>query len=181
MSDAKPPAAKPTKEATKAPEARPVALDERKLKYAELVAILDGLQPSELMAMLRDGRGVVRANAALGLAALGQAPDAEGIYNLPCQPAEPTRALMARLAEAAGRPLTVARMPAPLLWVLSLAMPILKEAGEMAYQWEEPFVVDDARFRARFGDLLTPRDEAARATLAWGQATFGPAARARAA
>jgi len=82
MSDAKPPAAKPTKDATKTPEAKPAALDERsaggllerKLKYAELVAMRDGLQASELLAMLRDGRGVVRANAALGLAALGQAP-----------------------------------------------------------------------------------------------------------
>jgi hypothetical protein len=37
----------------------------------------------------------------------------------------------------------------------------------MAYQWEEPFVVDDARFRARFGELATPLDVAARETVAW--------------
>jgi hypothetical protein len=47
----------------------------------------------------------------------------------------------------------------------------------MAYQWEEPFEVDDAKFRARFGDLATPRDEAARQTVAWGRATFGGAAK----
>ena len=58
-------------------------------------------------------------------------------------------------------------------------MPILREVNEMAYQWEEPFEVDDARFRARFGDLTTPRDEAARQTVAWAQATFGGAPAAR--
>jgi hypothetical protein len=40
----------------------------------------------------------------------------------------------------------------------------------MAYQWEEPFVVDDARFRARFGDLATPLDAAARETVAYARA-----------
>jgi hypothetical protein len=35
----------------------------------------------------------------------------------------------------------------------------------MVYQFEEPFLVDDARFRARFGDLATPFDEAARETV----------------
>ena len=54
-------------------------------------------------------------------------------------------------------------------------MPILRELREMAYQWEEPFVVDDARFRARYGDLATPRAEAARQTVAWGKAAFGGA------
>ena len=78
--DAKAPPASPSKpakagpDAAKPPEAKPVALDERKLRYAELVAMKEALSASELMGMLRDGRGLVRANAALGLAALGQAP-----------------------------------------------------------------------------------------------------------
>lgn len=76
--DAKAPPAAPTKpakaaEPTKPVEVTPLALDERKLKYAELAAARAGLVASELIAMLRDGRGLVRANAALGLAAIGQA------------------------------------------------------------------------------------------------------------
>jgi hypothetical protein len=113
---------------------------------------------------------------AAGLAALGQDPEASGIFNLPCQPAEPTRALMARLAAAAGVPLAASRMSPLLLKLLALGTPILREVNEMAYQWEAPFVVDDAKFRARFGLLPTALDEAARATAAWGRATFGPAA-----
>ena len=44
----------------------------------------------------------------------------------------------------------------------------------MQYQFEEPFLVDDARFRARFGDTVTPLDEGARATVAWAREAFQP-------
>ncbi len=87
---AEPAKAEPAKSAeAPAPAAKPtsVALDERRMKYAELAAVKEILVPGELIAMLRDGRAIVRANAALGLAALGQAPpelvtllrDSEGI------------------------------------------------------------------------------------------------------
>ena len=112
-------------------------------------------------------------DVAAGLAKLGQDPGAEGTYMLPCQPAEPTRALVDHLAAALGRPITTRRMPPLLLKGLGLFMPIIRELAEMAYQWEEPFVVDDARFRTRYGDLAAARDEAARQTLAWGRAAFG--------
>ena len=114
-------------------------------------------------------------DVAAGLAALGQDPGAEGIFHLPCQPAESTLALVARLANALGQPITLSRIPRLALKLLSLGMPILKEVNEMAYQWEEPFVVDDARFRARYGDLAASGDEAARATVAWARQAFGPA------
>jgi nucleoside-diphosphate-sugar epimerase len=117
-------------------------------------------------------------DVAAGLAALGQDPGAEGIFHLPCQAAESTLELVARLANALGRPITLSRIPPLALKLMSFAMPILKEVNEMAYQWEEPFVVDDARFRARYGDLAAPRDEAARATVAWARQAFGGAAQA---
>jgi len=117
-------------------------------------------------------------DVAAGLAALGQDPGAEGIFHLPCQPAESTLELVARLANALGRPIALSRIPPLVLKLMSFAMPILKEVNEMAYQWEEPFVVDDARFRARYGDLVAPRDEAARATVAWARQAFGGAVQA---
>jgi nucleoside-diphosphate-sugar epimerase len=115
-------------------------------------------------------------DVAAGLARLGQDPTAEGTFMLPCQPAEPTRALVEHLAAALGRPILTSRMPPLLLKGLGLFMPILRELGEMAYQWEERFEVDDARFRLRYGSLAAPRDEAARQTVAWGRARFGGAA-----
>jgi nucleoside-diphosphate-sugar epimerase len=114
-------------------------------------------------------------DVAAGLAALGLDPEADGAFMLPCHPAETTRQLVDRFATALGRPIALGRIPPLALKLLAFAMPILKEVNEMAYQWEERFEVDDTRFRARFGDLTTPRDEAARRTVAWAQATYGGA------
>ncbi|HEX3766468.1 MAG TPA: HEAT repeat domain-containing protein [Kofleriaceae bacterium] len=63
------PAARPAAK----PAAQPPALDERPLKFADLAPFAAQLDAGDLVASLRDGRGVVRANAALGLAAVGQA------------------------------------------------------------------------------------------------------------
>lgn len=85
MSDTKPPVppARPTAKTdeTKAAKAasparpaagKPPALDERPLRFVDLAPYAAQLDPDELVAMLRDGRGHVRANAALGLAAVNQ-------------------------------------------------------------------------------------------------------------
>jgi nucleoside-diphosphate-sugar epimerase len=115
-------------------------------------------------------------DVAAGLAALGQDAGAEGTFMLPCRPAVTTRELVARLAAALGRPIAVSRLSPLLVSLLALGMPILREMKEMAYQWEEPFVIDDSRFRARYGDLSTLEEEAARATLEWAKATYSAGA-----
>ena len=51
----------------------PVAMDARFLEYEELVAAKTSLVAADLILALRDGREIVRANAALGLAAIGHA------------------------------------------------------------------------------------------------------------
>jgi hypothetical protein len=70
-------------------------------------------------------------------------------------------------------------MPPLLLRGFGLFMPILRELREMAYQWDEPFEVDDARFRARYGALAATRAEAAKQTVEWGKAAYGAAAAAK--
>jgi len=57
---------------SKPPVASLPALDERPLRFVDLAPFAAQLSADELIAMLRDGRGVVRANAALGLAAVNQ-------------------------------------------------------------------------------------------------------------
>jgi hypothetical protein len=47
-------------------------------------------------------------------------------------------------------------MPRPVLKILALAVPFFREIDEMLYQWEEPFQINDWRFRERFGQ--GPRD-----------------------
>jgi HEAT repeat protein len=72
---AKPDDAKAAKPATAPKEVstKPPPLDERKLKLAELAPHAAALNPAEIIPMLVDGRAIVRANAALALAATGTA------------------------------------------------------------------------------------------------------------
>ncbi|HVP69220.1 MAG TPA: NAD-dependent epimerase/dehydratase family protein [Anaeromyxobacteraceae bacterium] len=112
-------------------------------------------------------------DVAAGLAALGLDAGAEGLWMLPCQTAQTTRELVARCERALGRPIEIRRLPRAALAALGLLVPQVRELSEMAYQWEEPFVVDDARFRARFTDLSTPLDEAAAQTVDYAREMVG--------
>ncbi len=113
-----------------------------------------------------------------GLVALGTRPlpaggHARGVWMLPVQPAESTRAVIGRFAAALGRPIGVSTVPGWLLRAMGLFSPMIREVVEMTYQFRQPFVVDDAKIRAAFGLAPTPWDEAIGATAAWAQATYG--------
>lgn len=114
-------------------------------------------------------------DVAAGLATLGGAPDdAYGKWwMLPAAPAISTRAMIAELTNDQPKPVAIERLPKVMLSALGLFMPMLKELGEMNYQWEEDFVVDDTRFREGFGAKATPILDGARATAAWAKAAFG--------
>jgi len=114
-------------------------------------------------------------DVAAGLASLGEAPeDALGrAWMLPCQPAGSLRDLVERIAKVLGRPIAVSRVPKPLLRAVGLFVPLVREMNEMLYQWDEPFVVDDRRFRERFGAQPAGLEVAARATLAWARDAYG--------
>jgi nucleoside-diphosphate-sugar epimerase len=95
-------------------------------------------------------------------------------WMLPCQPAESSVALVERLARALGQPIRLAPVGPLLGAALGLVMPVVRELREMRYQWEQPFAVNDARFRARFAYRPVERDTAATATVAWARSTYGP-------
>ena len=46
-------------------------------------------------------------------------------------------------------------------------MPPVKEMLEMRYQWQTPFVLDDAKFRSAFGAVATSLDDGVRETVKW--------------
>jgi nucleoside-diphosphate-sugar epimerase len=108
-------------------------------------------------------------DVAAGLAVLGTAPDdAYGKpWMLPCSQAETMRDLVGRFSQALGREIRVAAVPRWLVTTLAVFVPLLREIGEMQYQWDEPFVVSDRRFRERFGLQPEAPDAAASATVAW--------------
>jgi len=115
-------------------------------------------------------------DVAKGLAMLGHAPD--DVYGrwwmLPCQPAESLRQLIGRLSGVLGREIPLTQVPRWIVKGLGLAIPIMRELEEMMYQWDEPFVVDDRRFRERFAADPEDRDDAAKETVAWAKSWYGP-------
>jgi nucleoside-diphosphate-sugar epimerase len=117
-------------------------------------------------------------DVAAGLVALGQAA-ARGVWMLPVQPAESTRAVLARFERALGRTVDLTLVPAWVLRAAGLFWPTGAEIAEMTYQWRQPYVLDDARFRARFGIYPTGWEETVQATVDWGRAAYAPTASAR--
>jgi nucleoside-diphosphate-sugar epimerase len=110
-------------------------------------------------------------DVAVGLFALGCAEDdAYGRpWMLPCAPAETLRSLVSRFGRQMGHEIKLSRFPRWAVKGMGLFVPLLREVGEMLYQWDEPFVIDDRRFRERFGIMPTDLEEAATATVAWAQ------------
>ena len=119
-------------------------------------------------------------DVARGLVALGSRPGTAGIWMLPVQPAETTRAVVGRFAAALGRAIDVTSVPTWLVRAIGLFDPVMREMAEMTYQWKQPYVLDDAKIRGAFSLAATPWNDAVADTLAWARATFserGPRAR----
>lgn len=114
-------------------------------------------------------------DVAAGLATLGSAPDdAFGRpWMLPCGPAGTFRDLVHRLEKPFGAPIRLSVLPGWMQSLLGVFIAPLREMPEMRYQWEEPFVVDDSAFRARFSAVPEDADRAAEATVGWARAHYG--------
>jgi nucleoside-diphosphate-sugar epimerase len=109
-----------------------------------------------------------------GLVILGKRDEALGqVWHLPNPQTVTTRRFIELIGEAAGKPVRVQAVPKWLLRGVGLFNAELREVVEMVYEFEEPFVVDDGKFRRAFGDHATPLEDAIRTTLAW----YGDAAR----
>jgi nucleoside-diphosphate-sugar epimerase len=112
-------------------------------------------------------------DVAAGLVALGASHDAHGVWMLPVQPAETSRAVVGRFARALGREIEIATVPTWVARMIGIFQPTMRELAEMTYQWKQPYVLDDAKFRATFGIDPTPWDEAVAQTITWARATYG--------
>jgi nucleoside-diphosphate-sugar epimerase len=112
-------------------------------------------------------------DVARDLLVLGERDEAPGaVWHLSTAPAESTRALAERLGRALDLDVKVTRVPRPLLRALGLFSPMMREVAEMTYQWEAPFVIDDARLRARFGLVATPVERQVAETAAWARQQY---------
>ncbi len=108
-------------------------------------------------------------DVAAGLMTLGCA-DAGAFgrpWMLPCAPAGSARHLVARISKHLGHSIRISSLPRSIVKAIGVVAPLVREIDEMMYQWDEPFVIDDRRFRERFGLKATDVDLAAAATAAW--------------
>ena len=78
-----------------------------------------------------------------------------------------TRAMLETIGTAVGQEVKPRTAGKTMLSVLGLFNPTLREFKEMYYEFAEPYVVDDSKYRHAFGNGVTPRDEAVRRTVAW--------------
>ncbi len=104
---------------------------------------------------------------ALGTALLGMERDTFGqIWNLPVPPGPLTgRQWVAMFAEFLHAPSRVQVFPAWAVKALGVFVPVLRESAEMLYQYDRDYIVDAAKFNARFGFTPKTPQEGLRETL----------------
>ena len=91
-------------------------------------------------------------DVARGLATLGTDARAVGeVWHLPAPAATTTTSVLDMLAAEVGRPVRTRSLPRPVLRGLGLVNPMMRELAEMLYEFEEPFVLDTAKFDTTFG------------------------------
>jgi len=102
------------------------------------------------------------------LATLGTDERAVGqVWHLPGPETMTTRALLDLVAAQVGRPVVVRNVPPLVLRAMGLASPLMRGLAEMAYEFEEPFILDTAKFESAFGTAVTPLAIAVADTVAW--------------
>jgi nucleoside-diphosphate-sugar epimerase len=111
---------------------------------------------------------------AAGLATLGTDQRAVGgVWHLPGPETVTTRELLDLLAGDVGHPVGVRSLPKLAVRALGLFNPVLRELGEMSYQFDEPFVLDTTKYESTFGNGATPLTTAITATVDWYRARNG--------
>jgi nucleoside-diphosphate-sugar epimerase len=105
---------------------------------------------------------------AAGLATLGtDERAADGVWHLPGPETLTTRAVLALVAGEVGHPVGVRSVPKLAVRALALVNPLMRELAEVAYEFEEPFVLDTTKYETTFGATGTRLQTAVAETLAW--------------
>ena len=105
---------------------------------------------------------------AAGLATLGTDERAAGqVWHLPGPETVTTRALLDLVAAEVGHPVAVRNVPPLVLRAMGLVSPLMRGLAEMAYEFEEPFILDTTKFESAFGTAATPLATAITDTVAW--------------
>ncbi len=103
------------------------------------------------------------------LVILGERSEADGqAWHVPNDmPRITQRELVQMFAQEAGVPAKMSGVGKVGLMMAGLFIPEAKETVEMMYEFDQPFVVDSAKFEKTFGMHATPIRDAIRETVAW--------------
>jgi nucleoside-diphosphate-sugar epimerase len=114
-------------------------------------------------------------DVAAGLATLGTDERAVGqVWHLPGPETVTTRALLDLVASEVNHPVGVRNVRKLALRALGRVSPLMRELAEMSYEFEEPFVLDFAKFETTFGTSGTPLAAAITDTIAWYRSETSP-------
>ena len=106
-------------------------------------------------------------DVAAALITLATQPGATGsVWHLPISETRTTRHIIDQAYELAGHRPKSAAAGATTLRLFGLIKPPMREYLHTLYQFTDPWVVDDTKYRTAFGNPTTPLDDMA-ATLQW--------------
>lgn len=88
-------------------------------------------------------------------------------WHVPNPPVTSTRKIVELIEAELGQSIRFRTASRFMVSLLGLFNPLIRETVEMMYGWEKPYVVEDGRFTATFGNGITPHKEAIRQTVAW--------------
>ncbi len=107
---------------------------------------------------------------AAALAVLGTDARAVGqVWHLPGPETVTTREVLELIANEVGHPVLVRSVPKLILRALGPVNRMARGLAEMSYEFDEPFVLDTAKFESTFGASGTPLDVAIKETVTWYQ------------
>jgi nucleoside-diphosphate-sugar epimerase len=131
-------------------------------------ALAEGRTPAWLGSLDAPHTMTYLPDAARGLVALADNEEAHGeVWHLPSNEPVTGRQFIEAVAKAMGHE-AAPRMRAYGRWMMALAGLFdaqVREAKEVLYQFEAPFVMDTSKFEAAFGRTVTPYETAIRETV----------------
>ena len=106
---------------------------------------------------------------ARALVTLGEREQADGqVWHLPAAEPLTGRQFLTLVYEAAGLAPKVGVASRPMIKLVGVFNPLVRELNETLYQFERPFVSDASKFQGAFGPFEpTPHRDAARRTVEW--------------
>jgi nucleoside-diphosphate-sugar epimerase len=96
---------------------------------------------------LDNGRALVEL--AIDQSAYGQ------VWHLPVGEPVTLQEIITKMNKIMGSQFKLSQMPRPLLGLVGLLVPPVKEVKEMLYQFDDPYVMSDAKFRAAYPQFVT--------------------------